>query len=340
MKLNFLQRWAYKLGIPVSILNIFAQEYYGYAVPNADGKYPDWWYENQGVPNTFRDCEVPKEILKRELKKKERQATSPRTYIRVKHGKIVEIVAHQHFQTIPAVRRYRTTPGYVYPQPQAIFTHENHETRNASDDVEADEIVRRVVEMRHDYDQALHRSASVPVRPLSGEDSDIHSFIDSRTMPSTRRLTMIAGMVDHGPLLSAPSVPEQRLGNATTLSHTSSKAFSPQRSVPVVDTASGSLLPTNTRPIQHQPSEPLYDDVGFLDYYFSPDTAGRGPPFRASQNHQQTPMGRTVDMETVSEWGRHSERYDEEWEDETDCSRRERCRVDAAERLREYRYET
>ena len=270
MKLNFLQRWAYKLGVPISVLNIFAREYYGYAVPNADGKYPDWWYERQSVPNTFRDCEVPKEILKREMKKKKRQTTSPWTYVRVEHGKIVEIVAHQQFQTIPAVPQYRTTPGYVYPQPQTIFTHENYEIRNASDDVETDEIVRRVIEMRHDYNQALHRSASLPVRPLSNEDSDICSFVDSRTMPSSRRLTMIAGMVDHGPLLNATSVPEHRLGNPTTLSGPSSKEFSTQRSVPLVDTASRSLLPRNTRSIQHQPSEALYDDVSILDYYFSP----------------------------------------------------------------------
>src|SRR5436190_20057759 len=103
MKLHPLQRLAFKLGVPIKILNIFAQEFYGYAVPNADGKYPDWWYEQQGVPTTFRDCEVPEEVLKREGKRIDGRSMSPKVYVRVRHGKVVEVVANSSFESEPNI---------------------------------------------------------------------------------------------------------------------------------------------------------------------------------------------------------------------------------------------
>ena len=127
MKLHPFQRLAFKLGVPIKILNVFAQEFYGYAIPNAEGKYPDWWYEQQGVPTTFRDCEVPEEVLKKDGSRRNRGSASPKVYVRVKHGKVVEVVANSALESEPNLAKYRSDPGIGYPY--TVFTQERYGIR-------------------------------------------------------------------------------------------------------------------------------------------------------------------------------------------------------------------
>ena len=106
-------------------MNVFAHEYYGYAIPDADGRYPDWWYEEQGVPTTFRDCEVPEEVVKREQKKTGRETRSPKVWVRVTHGKVVEVVANESLSSEPTFSRYNLNrdDGYNHGgHPQTVFT--------------------------------------------------------------------------------------------------------------------------------------------------------------------------------------------------------------------------
>src|ERR1700719_3149478 len=177
MKFNIIQRWAYKLGAPRSLLNVFAQECYGYAIPDADGRYPDWWYEEQGVPGTFRDCEVPEEVLKREQRRSNRASRSPKVWVRVRHGKVVEVVANEALSSEPNFSRHNTNRQDAYHQdgpPETVFTRERIDVRHGEDD---DEIVTRVTEMRRgDRTPVLNRSSSVPVFSSSSRDDDIMSF--------------------------------------------------------------------------------------------------------------------------------------------------------------------
>jgi hypothetical protein len=120
MKLNPLQRWAIKIGIPLSVLNGFAQEYYGYAIPDADGKYPDWWYREQGIPPTVRDCEVPKEVVKHEGDRRNPSTRTPKTYVKVRHGKVVEVVSNE--AAIQSVPHFSSPREHVAQYPQTSYT--------------------------------------------------------------------------------------------------------------------------------------------------------------------------------------------------------------------------
>src|SRR5208282_4355044 len=167
----------------IKVLNVFAREFYGYAIPDGEGKYPDWWYEQQGVPTTFRDCEVPEEVLKKDGNRRNRGSMSPKVYVRVKHGKVIEVVANSALESEPNLARYRSDPGIGYPQ--TVFTRERYEVRqgdDGEDDVETDDMITRVVEMRSDGGPMLNRHTSVPIFPPSTKSSDIMSLIREERM--------------------------------------------------------------------------------------------------------------------------------------------------------------
>jgi hypothetical protein len=349
MKLHPLQRLACKLGIPIKVLNIFAQEYYGYAIPNAEGKYPDWWYEEQGVPTTFRDCEVPKEVLKKQGKNRNGGTMSPKVYVRVRHGKVVEVVSNSALQSEPNLPRYTGDRGIGYPQ--TVFTRERYEMRTGdggADDVETDEIVTRVVEMRRDDGEPrMTRSMSVPAFPPSTRSSDIMSFIQEERMPSTARRTAAPRMVNPGSLhdiRTSGQTFSQPYRSATAPNPRSSTSPN-SRSAPPLHMPSGPSLPSNPRPVRHhrRTSTSVTDDT-LLEYYYSPaancNTSLCGS-YSKPQRRDFTPMDEVEeDIFTESSGYRSGNGDDDEgWVDEEDFRRKEDYRRTAAERLREYRRE-
>jgi hypothetical protein len=347
MKLHPLQRWAFKVGVPISILNIFAQEYYGYPIPDADGKYPEWWYEEQGVPMTFRDCEVPEEVLKKDRKRRNRGTLSPKVYVRVRHGKVVEIVANSALQSEPNLAQYRAGSGDGYPQ--TVFTRERYEIRQGdgdTDDIETDEIVTRVVEMRrNDGDPRMTRSTSVPAFPPSTRSSNIMSFIQDERMPLTTQTNMGRGMVNPGPLFHdglAPSAfsPPHRSATAPTQTP---NMFSNVNSLPPRRMPAGPPLPKNPRPVRHERTSTSETNDTLLGYYYSPAADGNAGTRRLHRPHREThfaPMD-GVEEDAFTEWSEyaHANDDDERWEDEEEFGRKSDYRREAAKGLREYRRE-
>jgi hypothetical protein len=347
MKLHLLQRWAYKLGVPLKVLNVFAQEYYGYAIPNADGKYPDWWYEEQGVPNSFRDCEVPKEVLEREHKGRDRGSASPKVYVRVKHGRVVEVVANSTLQSEPDLSRYRRSQAAEHPQ--TLYTRERYEVHRGNAGIEnghTDEIVTRFVETtRNDiHEPDLTRSTSVPVFPAGTREDDIMSFIREDAMPRSRRPTTVPGMVDPGALLhnTTSAYPgfthPQRSATAPT-PHPNPAVY--HHPVPSPRIPSGSGLPNSPRPVRHQRTHTNATDDSVLRYYYSSTANAQAPtsvPHRQQRGRQFTPM-QGVQEDEMTEWSGYAEDDYQEWEEEGDDKRRADMRQAAAEKLREYRRE-
>jgi hypothetical protein len=348
MKLNIIQRWAYKLGAPRSLLNVFAQEYYGYAIPDTEGRYPEWWYEEQGVPTSFRDCEVPEEVLKREQKRKNRVSRSPKVWVRVNHGKVVEVVANEALSSEPPNdSRYHMNREGEYPQdgpPQTVFTRERYEVRRRGDD---DEIVTRVTQMRRgDGPPILNRSSSVPVFSSSSRDDDIMSFIREQAVPVRNRPAMAPGMENPGPLFHdgtspATGPPFTHPHRSATLPNVRSNAYTNHTNGPPPRPMAGPTLPANPRPVRHErmPTQATNDSI--FGYYSSPLADGQVSPrrsYRPQQGRQYTPMD-GVDEESMSMWSGYLEENDEgSWVDEEVIERQEFRRA-AAERLREYRSE-
>lgn len=350
MKLNVIQRWAYKLGAPRALLNVFAHEYYGYAIPDADGRYPDWWYEEQGVPTTFRDCEVPEEVVKREQKKTGRGTRSPKVWVRVTHGKVVEVVANESLSSEPTFSRYNLNrdDGYNHRgHPQGVLTRERYEVRRGDDD---DEIVTRVTEMRRDDRvPVLNRSTSVPVFSSSSRDDDIMSFIREQAVPVGNRPAMAPGMVNPGPLFHDSTITSPTTATSfahphrsATLPNARSNAYANHRTPPPRRPMAGPTLPSNPRPVRHERTPTQVTNDSILGYYSSPIADGQASPrrtYRPQQARQYTPMD-GVDEESMSMWSGYLEENDDgSWVDEEVIEREEEFRQAAAERLRDYRRE-
>lgn len=346
MKLHLLQRLACKLGVPIKILNILAQECYGYAIPNAEGKYPDWWYEQQNVPTTFRDCEVPKEVLKNVGKKRNRGTKSPKVYVRVRHGKVVEVVSNSALQSEPNLPRYTGDRGIEYPE--TVFTRERFKMRTGDDDeegVKEEEIVRRVVEMRkNDGGPRMTRSTSVPTFPPSSRGSDIMSLLRDDRMPPTRRLTVVPEMGDPGSLFHDTATtghPFYQPHRSVTAPNSRFNTFPNSRSVPP-RVFPGPSLPSNPRPVRHERSQTSITDDTILRYYSLPASNGdvtTRSSYRQRQERNFKPMNE-VEEDAFTEWGGYDGgNDDEDWEDEEEFGRKEDYRRIAAEGLREYRRE-
>jgi hypothetical protein len=352
MKLNPLQRWAYKLGIPRSVLNIFAQEYYGYAVPNAEGKYPHWWYEEQGVPTNFRDYEVPKEILKRE---KEcgglRTSGSPKVYVKVKHGNVAEIVADQSLESAPAISQYRREmPNPYTGYPETVLTQQTYATYHgppqAVDDIAMDEYMARITERRYNtVPTMLHRSVSeTPNGP--GTNSDIMSFIHQDRMPPPRS-TRPAG-VDPASLhptwtINAPQTTGQPHRRAAVPPVRASTL--PNRPMDPEEYLRGPPLPKNPKPVKHQRTPTTLTDDDIFKNYRHRNLAGPPLPpatYRNSQKSVFESLGR-VPEDDGTVWSGYNiidEEDDEEgWEDTDDGGSRGSYRRLAQDGLRQYRRE-
>src|SRR6202021_1688046 len=107
-----------------------------------------------------------KEVAKKNQHDIIRGTASPKVYIRVKDGKVVEVVSNQTgIQSVPDVSGHGRSCTIGYPQP--ISTHERYEIRygggRGDDGIESEEIVHRIVETRRNDDVSrLNRTSSVP----------------------------------------------------------------------------------------------------------------------------------------------------------------------------------
>jgi hypothetical protein len=345
MKLNPIQRLAYKLGIPRGLLNVFAQEYYGYPIPNAEGKYPDWWYEEQGVPTNFRDVEVPREVLAREkVGGGIRRSGTPKVYVKVKHGKIVEIVANQTLESAPAISQHRREMPNPYADfPQHVVTEDMYfqphgAMPRAVDDMAAEEYMARVPERRYNTVPALHRSVSAPA-PRPGTASDIMSLIHEDRMPpprATRPVPVTAAPARPTNIPPASSQPPPRAvpKRASTLP---TRPMAPAQYTPHVP------LSNNPAPTQHHRTPTTLTDDTILRYYRHSTLSQAAPPatYRNSQQAAFTPLQR-VPEDGMTVWSGYTveeEEEDLEWEDVSDVGSRSSYRRLAQEGLREYRKE-
>jgi hypothetical protein len=87
----------------------------------------------------YRDCEIPKEVLNRGWKKRNRGSVSPKVYIRVKRGKIIEVVGNSTVESESNLSQYRRD---TYPQ--TVLTRERYEICRGDgslNDVEIEEII-------------------------------------------------------------------------------------------------------------------------------------------------------------------------------------------------------
>jgi hypothetical protein len=350
MKLNPLQRWAIKIGIPRSILNEFAQEYYGYAIPDADGKYPDWWYREQGIPPTVRDCEVPREVVKHEGDRNNRSTMTPKTYVRVRHGQIVEIVSNEAaIQSVPQFSLSSREHGEQYPQ--TSYTQRRCEvlhTNGLGDfPVETDEIVYRVTQARRTDDiPTLSRATSTPVFSAGAtHNDDVMSLIRDESIPHMRQPSMNARTIDPNTQYSdiqssgAPFLYPQR---STTVPNPRSNAISSQHATqPHLQTPMrGPSLPSSPRPTIHQRTETTGTENTIFGYYSSPaaNTTARVQSLYRPRDtrHSHRPM-ENVEEDQVSRWSGYATESEGAWEDEEPIGRTEAFRQTAAERLRGYR---
>jgi hypothetical protein len=330
MKLNLIQRWAVKLGIPISLLNEFAHEYYGYPIPNAEGKYPEWWYREQRVPITFRDVEVPKEIVKKS-KGRNRFTSTPKVYVKVKEGKVVEILGKEPIQTVPDFgsqsEQQRYHDIYRYWRGDEGFQGQEH-----------DEIVHRGVEVRKEdlrTEQRLSRTTSVPHFSRTRKDDDIMSLIhDNEDTISQQGRTTVGAIVNPGPLLydeEPSSPPFIRVHRSTTTPARRHKNFSPSPPLPAKSPSRGPALPRTPRPVAHQRTPTVATDNIIPGYSYYSTAANR-----TSLRHRREEIVRPMEHpeeDDMSDWSG----YDEgEWEE---FGRTSEFRKAAAERLRQYRHE-
>jgi len=350
MKLNVLQRWALKLGVPRSILNELAEVYYGYAIPNADGRYPDWWYIQQGLPTTYRDIEVPKEVLKKAEAKGEPRATSPqRVYIKVERGQAVGVYANSSgIATAPYLsRNSESDSGRMANDPQSELR-EVVKCRIGGDStaVDTEEVIKRVLAvLKAEESPRLMRSTSVPVMSAhTTREDDIMSFIhDGRS--SVYRNSRI---VEPG-----PENPYVHGGPSTTNipSHgtsTAQIALNGKRYAQPTRARTGPTLPISPRPtervVHHQRNDTSLTNNGVLGYYTSPIPDYRNSPnavdYRSHQNRNITAM--TIPEEdNLSEWSGYNsaDESENEWENESSIGRTAEYRRTAVERLAQYRQE-
>jgi hypothetical protein len=351
MKLNPLQRWAIKIGIPRSVLNGFAQEYYGYAIPDADGKYPDWWYKEQNIPPTVRDCEVPKEVLKHESGSKNGATLAPKTYVRVKHGKIVEIVAKETAtQSVPHFSSHHRNPVGQYPH--TSYPQRRHEALHTDEHrdfpVETDEIIYRVADTRgRRFDEVprLSRTISTPVFPAATDNDDIMSLIREDALPRSRQPTVHRDVLDPTPPVRDTSYP----GGAFPHPHRSSTVPNPRpnayfhrQSPPTTPTIRrGPSLPTSPRPTVHRRTETTATDNTIFGYYTSPAANSTAPVQTAysqgGRRRSYRPL-EEVEEDEMSEWSGYASETEGAWEDEEEpFGRTQAFRQAAGENLRSYR---
>jgi hypothetical protein len=350
MKLHPFKKWAFKLGVPLSVLNGFAQAYWGAPIPDVTGKYPDWWYDQCGLPQTVRDCEVPKEILRRYGTGRNRGTMSPKVYVRVDDGRVVEVVSNPtSVQSVPS------TSAQPSVQQQRWNTQRTDGNGRHGEPVavDTDEIVRRVIEAIRSR-QVPTRSATAPLSPNAADlASDIMSLIQEETMAPTR---VLRGTVNPGPAIyETDTRPSQPRRSVTMPARNSREPVTPYRSVPPVRTQlAGPSLPVSPRPVRqasqqiHQRTETQITNNTIPGYYFSPiaeTTLRPGTPeseYSCSESecqHKYTAsIYRSLDgvnADTCSEWSGYDESDD--WEEmdllgRTDSFRR------AAQELREYRH--
>jgi hypothetical protein len=353
MKLNPLQRWAIKIGIPRSILNGFAQEYYGYAIPDADGKYPDWWYREQGIPPTVRDCEVPKEVIKHEGDRNSRSTMAPKTYVRVRHGKVVEIVSNE--AAIQSVPHFSSSPREFGAQyPQTSYTQQRREvlhTNGLGDfPVETDEIIYRVTQARRTDDiPRLSRATSTPAFSAPATDNDdIMSLIRDETIPRNRRPSMNARTMDPNTQylnIQSSSAPFTYPQRSATVPNPRPNAIPSQHSTQshLQTPTRGPSLPSSPRPTIHQRTETTGTENTIFGYYSSPaaNTTTRAQnPYRPRDARRSHKPMEDVEEDEMSEWSGYATESEGAWEDEEEpIGRTEAFRQAAAERLRGYRRE-
>lgn len=352
MKLNLLQRLAVKAGVPISLLNEFAHEYYGYPIPNEEGKYPEWWYREQRVPITYRDAEVPKEIIKKS-KHRNRYTSTPKVYVKVQEGKVVQILGKEAVQTVP---NYGSRAAVEQQQQRYA---EMYQVRREYGEgglrgVEREEIVHRVVQGRENDARTsqprLSRATSVPNRSRVRDEDDIMSFIhDDATYqaspaPQHTSTTIAGGAVNPGALLydePPTSPPFQHLHRSTTVPtprHGTfphhDRVFAPQM------LPRGPALPSTPRPLAHQRTQTLATDNLIPGYsYYSTTADSHGSPRRSGRRDEYRPMEHVheepLDEDDMSEWSGYD---DDEWEEEQ-VGRTADFRRAAEERLRQYRRE-
>lgn len=331
MKLNLIQRWAVKLGIPVSLLNEFAHEYYGYPIPNAEGKYPEWWYREQRVPTTFRDVEVPKEIVKKN-KGRNRFTSTPKVYVKVKEGKVVEILGKEPIQTVPDFGSQSEQQKY-----HDIYHYWRGDERFQG--MERDETVQRGVEVRRDDLRAeprLSRATSVPHFSRTRKNDDIMSLIhDNEESPSQQGRTTVGAIVNPGPLLydEEPSSPSFiHIHRSTTTPALRHNNFSQSPPLPPKSTLRGPALPRTPRPVVHQRTPTVATDniIPGYSYYSTTADTQTSPRYRREETFR--PMEH-LQEDDMSDWSGYDE---EEWEE---FGRTSEFRKAAAERLRQYRQE-
>lgn len=348
MKLNPLQRWAYKLGVPLSLLNDFAEAYYGYAIPNADGRYPDWWYIEQGIPTSYRDIEVPKEILKKSAAKGEMRAnSSPRAFVRVEQGRVVEVLSNgAGISTAPYLSTAKAQTSGVVADSNTAFRQQLEHQIGRNSAVDTDEIVRRVLAaMKTEEAPRLTRTTSVPTmnRAHHHRQSDIMSFIyDDKDAhcPAPNVGEQIPTSVD-------PSLRYSQNRDLRAIQRTERTRSSVRHFTPPARSASGPALPTSPRPalpVMHQRNDTSLTNNSVLGYYSSPIPEYTNLP--ASPYHSQKTRVRTamapVQEDSMSEWSGYNTADETEsviWEDETPIGRTAEYRRAAAERLARYRQE-
>ena len=319
----------------MSLLNDFAHEYYGYPIPNEEGKYPEWWYREQRVPITFRDVEVPKEIIKKS-KSGNRFTSTPKVYVKVKEGKVVQILGKEAIQTVP---------DFGARSEKHKYDDTFHVRRSGHGEgfrgMGSDEMVHRVAPVRRDEamdTQRLSRATSVPMLSRVRED-DIMSFIhDDDASESHQMPTTVGAIVNPGPLLydEAPSSPPFHRPHRSTTTPTPRNTNFPQhRAIPPQTHLRGPALPSTPRPTAHKRTQTVVTDnvIPGYSYYSSNAEAQRSPRY-LRRDDEFRPMEH-LEEDEMSDWSG----YDEgEWEEEQ-FGRTAEFRRAAEERLRQYRQE-
>ena len=347
MKLNPLQRWAYKLGVPLSLLNDFAEAYYGYAIPNAEGRYPDWWYIEQGIPTSYRDIEVPKEILKKSAAKGEmRPNSSPRAFVRVEQGRVVEVLSNGvGISTTPYLSISKAQSSGAVTGSNTAMRQQVERQIAGNSVVDTDEIVRRVLAtMKTEEAPRLARTTSAPTmnRAHHHRQSDIMSFIyDDKDphCPAPNVGEQIPTDVD-------PSLRYSQNRDLHAIQQRKRISSSARHFTPPARSAPGPALPNSPRPalpVMHQRNDTTLTNNSVLGYYSSPIpeyTNLPASPYYSQQNRVRTAMA-PVQEDSMSEWSGYNTADETEsvWEDETPIGRTAEYRRAAAERLARYRQE-
>jgi hypothetical protein len=348
MKLHILQRLALKVGIPLHVLNEWAAVYYGDAIPNAEGRYPDWWYIQQGLPTTYRDFEVPKEVLKKEKSREKNLTTNgQRGYVKVEHGKVVGIVSHgSGVATAPH-------PSSNSNLDSNRLVHDNHrgireEVRRymgQTSSADMDEVVRRVVAaMEAGSSGGRTSGTSVPAtKRYAACEDDIMSFIHDENA-SVYRNSRAVEVEPHNPYLQSSSdVLGPQYANVPHCEISDTRQTFPT----TTRTRSGPQLPSSPRPAEStacfQNRDSIMSNNSILGYYSSPIPEYRKAPLAGYHESQQdrNVTARTIPEEnSMSEWSGYDspEAVESEWEDESSLlGRTAKYRQATLERLAQYR---